>query len=76
MWWRKKATAQTYVAPPVPSDDEIIASAPIRMSPYQNVARGTWGHAVHRLAMEGRLKVRTESGVLPDETIYIYEANK
>jgi len=76
MWWRKKVITQTYVAPPEPTDEEIIASAPIRMSPYQNVARGTWGYAVLRLAMEGRLKVRTEYGVLPDETVYIYEATQ
>ena len=74
MWFRKKVAPKTYVAPPVPTDEEIIASAPIRMSPYQNVGRGTWGYSVLRLAKEGRLKPRIEYGILPDETVYIYEA--
>lgn len=76
MWWRKTINAQAYVAPPVPTDEEIIASAPIRMSPCQHVGRGSWGYAVLRLAKEGRLKVRTEYGILPDETVYIYEATQ
>lgn len=76
MWFRKKATSKSYVVPPVPTDEEIIASAPIRMSPYQNVARGTWGYSVLRLANEGRLKGRIEYGILPDETVYIYEASQ
>lgn len=56
------------------TDDEIVAGAPYTLHAYQNVARGTWGYSVLRLAAEGRLKCTKKDGVLPDETTWTYEA--
>lgn len=77
MWPFKKTTASdVYVPPPVPSDEEIISTAPHTICPYTNVARGTIGYALLRLRNEGKLLETVRHGVLPDETRYIYEPVK
>lgn len=77
MWPFKKTTASdVYVPSPVPSDDEIVESAPHTIAAYTNVAHGTFGYAVLRLALEGRLKVRSVPGVFSSDTRYVYEAVK
>ena len=77
MWpLKKRALPKIYTPPLVPSDDEIVESAPHTIAAYTNVAHGTFGYAVLRLALEGRLKVRSVPGVFASDMRYVYEAVK
>lgn len=75
-WFKRKTVEPATVAYVVPSDDEIIATAPHTIGIYQNVARGTFGYSLLRLSREGRLKCTQHNGILPDETYWTYEASK
>lgn len=84
LFWRKDLIAQLRIEP---TEDEratlllserelrrgdILRNAPVSMSPWTNVARGTWGYDVLSLVHEGLLEAIYAPGVLTDESCHRY----
>lgn len=63
-------------SPPMPSREQILREQILRsgavLGAYSNIARGTYGHLVRQLHLEGLLTEEYQRGVLPEDAKWIY----